>query len=404
MSQTELNKNLRVHGGDGFRAIACLMVLFHHAAQRFNPDQSASWIKALHYAGWRAEVGVALFFVLSGCLLSMPFWRAYLASESMPSLYAYARNRVARIVPGAWLALIVSTYVAVKILQGEFQPFRFFSGLTFTYSFYYKTFFPVDTNGPLWTIGLEVWSYICLPLTIGLIFKFGKSTKAAFIGMSISILFLQYLQPIIIQYFMTEDYEKGWEFGMTGGAKLWMPYWNFATFFTMFLLGSCAALGICLVRKNGQDQKIHWDVLSIVSLLGALYIVLRFEVPGTPDKFTKQPYLTPWFPALIAISLFGSAVGARFWKILDNRVLSYIARISFGLYLWHWLLLIIVERKLPNGYWENGANNIYAWLGMITFTYGVTWIIASLSFRYFESPILRWNRRSLARRATQPLI
>ena len=202
MSQTELNKNLRVHGGDGFRAIACLMVLFHHAAQRFNPDQSASWIKALHYAGWRAEVGVALFFVLSGCLLSMPFWRAYLASESMPSLYAYARNRVARIVPGAWLALIVSTYVAVKILQGEFQPFRFFSGLTFTYSFYYKTFFPVDTNGPLWTIGLEVWSYICLPLTLGLIFKFGKSTKAAFIGMSISILFLQYLQPIIIQYFI----------------------------------------------------------------------------------------------------------------------------------------------------------------------------------------------------------
>ena len=404
MPQNDIHKGLRVNGGDGFRAIACLLVLFHHAAQRYNPDQSAKWIQALHFAGWRAEVGVALFFVLSGCLLSMPFWRAYLNSESMPSLYAYARNRVARIVPGAWVALIVSTFVAVKVLGSEFQPFRFFSGLTFTYSFHYKTFFPVDTNGPLWTIGLEVWSYICLPLILGAIFKFGKNAKVAFIGMFTVILFLQFLQPIIIKYFMTEDYEKGWDFGLTGGAKLWMPYWNFATFFTMFLLGSCAALGICLVRKKNLDQKIYWDVLSMVAFIASIYIVLRFEIPGTPDEITKQPYLSPWYAALIAISLFSSAVGVKFWRILDNRTFSYIARISFGLYLWHWLILTIVERKLPNGYWENGANNIYAWLGMITFSYGVTWFIAALSFKYFESPILNWNRVSIAKRVDRARI
>ena len=222
--------------------------------------------------------------------------------------------------------------------------------------------------------------------------------------MFLVILFLQFLQPIIIKYFMTEDYEKGWDFGLTGGAKLWMPYWNFATFFTMFLLGSCAALGICLVRKKNLDQKIYWDVLSMVAFIASIYIVLRFEIPGTPDGITKQPYLSPWYAALIAISLFSSAIGVKFWRILDNRTFSYIARISFGLYLWHWLILIIVERKLPNGYWENGANNIYAWLGMITFSYGVTWFIAALSFKYFESPILKWNRVSIAKRADRARI
>lgn len=398
MTEQPEKMKLRVNGADGLRAIACLLVLFHHAAQRFNPEYSPGWIEGLHYAGWRAEVGVALFFVLSGCLLSMPFWNAYVNAIKGPSLVEYARNRIARIVPGVWLALIVSTYVAVKVLDGEFQPLRFFTGLFFVYSFHYKTFFPVDTNGPLWTIGLEAWCYICLPIILAVIFKFKRNIKVAFAGMILWVLFLQALQPWIVNTFMTEDYEKGWNFGLTGGAKLWMPYWNFASFFSMFLLGSIAALAIAVVRQKGKDQKVFWDVISVLSLTAATYIVLRYEIPGTPDAFTQQPYLNPWYAGLIALTLFSAAVGRHFWRLLDNRLFRHVARVSFGLYLWHWLLLIVVERKAPNDYWSNGANNIYAWLGMIVFTYGVTWAIAGLSFKYFETPILRWNRRSIARR------
>lgn len=404
MTDHAIKRNLRVHGADGFRAIACLLVMFHHAAQRFNPDQSAGWIKALHFAGWRSEVGVALFFVLSGCLLSMPFWHAYVNAINGPSLISYARNRIARIVPGVWLSLIVSTLVAVKLLDGEFNPVRFFTGMLFIYSFHYKTFFPVDTNGPLWTVGLEAWSYICLPIVLALIFKFKRSIKTAFIGMLAWIVFLQGLQPLIIKKFMTEDYEKGWNFGMTGGAKLWMPYWNFASFFTMFLLGSVAALAICVIRSKELDQKVRWDIISIAASAAAIFIVLKYEVPGTPDSFTKQAYLSPWYPSLIALALFSGAVGKRFWKVLDNRFFRHVARVSFGLYLWHWLFLTIVERKLPNDYWSNGSNNIYAWLGMIVFTYGVTWAVAGASFKYFESPILRWNRRDIARRSEKSAI
>lgn len=398
MNELAKESKLRVHGADGLRAIACLLVLFHHAAQRFNPEFSPGWIKALHFAGWRAEVGVALFFVLSGCLLSMPFWNSYVNAIKGPSLVEYARNRIARIVPGVWLTLIVSTFVAVKILDGEFQPLRFFTGLLFIYSFHYKTFFPVDTNGPLWTIGLEAWCYICLPLILAVVFKFKRNIKVAFTGMFLWIVFLQALQPVIVKNFMTEDYEKGWNFGLTGGAKLWMPYWNFASFFTMFLLGSVAALALCVVRQRGTDQRILWDVVSILSLLAATYLVLRYEIPGTPDKFTQQPYLAPWYSGLIALALFAAAAGRFFWRVLDNRLFQHVARVSFGLYLWHWLLLIVVERKAPNEYWSNGANNIYAWLGMIVFTYSVTWAVAGLSYKYFETPILRWNRRSIARR------
>lgn len=163
----------------------------------------------------------------------------------------------------------------------------------------------------------------------------------------------------------------------------------------MFLLGSLAALGINIMLNKKLDQRLRWDVFAVVTFLLSMYVVLKYEVPGTPDKFTLQPYLSPWYPALIALSLLFAALGRSFWKLLDNRFFRHVARVSFGLYLWHWLLLVIVERKLANDYWSNGANNIYAWLGMITFTYSVAWLIAGLSFRYFESPILRWNRRSI---------
>lgn len=397
-AMNETSEKLRVPGADGFRAIACLLVLFHHAAQRFNPDESATWIKAAHFAGWRSEVGVALFFVLSGCLLSLPFWNSYVNALKPPRLVEYARNRIARIVPGVWVALIVSTYVAVSMLGGEFQRTRFWAGFFFVYSFYYKTFFPVDTNGPLWTIGLEVWSYICLPLVLITVLRFKKNIKLAFAIMFGWIILLQGLQPWIVKRFMTEDYEKGWDFGLTGGAKLWMPYWNFASFFTMFLLGSIAALAIAVVRSKKSEGKYLWDAIAIVASLASIYIVLKYEIPGTQNSFTLQPYMSPWYPALIALALFSASVGKFFWKLLDNRLFRHIARVSFGLYLWHWLFLTIVERKLPNGYWENGAKNIYAWLGMIVFTYGATWAVAGFSFKYFESPILRWNRRDIARR------
>ena len=56
--------------------------------------------------------GVAIFFLLSGFLLSGPFWGAYDAGRPMPSLRTYALRRAARIMPGYYTALTVSLILA----------------------------------------------------------------------------------------------------------------------------------------------------------------------------------------------------------------------------------------------------------------------------------------------------
>src|SRR4051812_32160566 len=88
---------------DGLRAFAALAVLVTHTAflSGFNGRGFAGEVTA------RLDVGVTLFFVISGFLLYRPFVAARLEGRAGPRVTRYARRRVLRIVPAYWLALTV---------------------------------------------------------------------------------------------------------------------------------------------------------------------------------------------------------------------------------------------------------------------------------------------------------
>jgi peptidoglycan/LPS O-acetylase OafA/YrhL len=88
---------------DGLRAIAALAVLVTHTAflSGFNGHGELGAITA------RLDVGVALFFVISGFLLYRPFVAARLEGRRRPRARRYLRRRALRILPAYWLALTV---------------------------------------------------------------------------------------------------------------------------------------------------------------------------------------------------------------------------------------------------------------------------------------------------------
>lgn len=384
----ELTKS-RLAGADGLRAIACLLVVWHHTAQKLNPDGVSPLVGALHFLGMRGEVGVSLFFVLSGCLLSVPFWASFVEGKPFPSIKRYATNRAARIAPAFWLNLIICSILGVTVFNLGFNWQKFSSAFLFINSYNYSTFFPTELNGPLWSIGLEVSCYLLLPLVLYVIFKTAKSTAFAFAGLVTTIVALQALNPLIIQLFMTDNDQKGWQFGMDGGAKQWLPYWNIGSFFTQFLIGSLAALVIVQLRSKQTAANRLFDLGFIASAFGAILLVVARLTPGAPDTFTQQPYVSPFFALFMAVALVCGSHSVYVSRALDNRVFSWLAKLSFGIYLWHMVVIEIIARKFIGNYVYSGLHDVWQWVLISAIVLATSIAIAAASWWLLESPILQ---------------
>jgi peptidoglycan/LPS O-acetylase OafA/YrhL len=384
----------RVAGADGLRAIACLLVVWHHTAQKLNPEGAAPIVSVLHFLGMRGEVGVSLFFVLSGCLLSLPFWKAFVQREKFPSIGTYALNRAARIAPAFWVNLIICNLLAVWLFKLEFSLPKFLAAFFFVNSYDYKSFFPAELNGPLWSIGLEVSCYVLLPLALFAIFKLAKSMRSAVLGMIGILVTLQALNPLFIRIFMTDRDQKGWEYGLEGGAKLWLPYWNIGSFFTQFLLGSLAALVIVHLRSKGMKQSSLFDAGFVLASLSALLLVVARLTPGSPDPLTQQPYVSPFYALLMASSLVFASQSRYVSQLLDNRLFSCLAKLSFGIYLWHVVVMELIARMFMSSYVYYGLSDPLQWALISALVLAVSLGIAAASWKFLEAPVLKAVKRS----------
>ena len=384
---------MRISGADGLRALACLLVVWHHTTQRFNPEKSAAWIQGIHFFGMRAEVGVSLFFVLSGCLLSLPFWYSFVNASPTPKLWFYAINRAARIIPAYWFNLLLCTLVALWVFDLNINWWRLISGLLFINSYHYSSFFPAELNGPLWSIGLEVSCYVLLPAVLFLIIKISKRSSVAIAGIIGCIVILQILNPWVINNFMTSNKLKGWQYGLTGGAKQWLPYWNIGSFFTQFLCGSLAALIIIVLRARGTLKSLTFDLSAVLFATAAIWLVAIGLEPGAPNSFTKQPYMAPFFAILMVGVIVSASLSTQVYKLLDNKLFQWIAKISFSIYLWHMFLIVIIERKFFSKYLYYGLTDLSEWVMISSVVLIGSIILAAISWRFLESPILKSARK-----------
>jgi multiple sugar transport system permease protein len=384
-----------LRGVAGLRAIACLMVVVHHIFQRLDGETTLLWVlKPLWGLGLSMDMGVSIFFVLSGTLLSLPFWQHYLTNAAPPSLAHYAVRRAARIVPGYWVALGFS--VAIGMLAMPEAPnvlLRFVTGMLFVSGLHYTTLFPSELDPVLWSISFEVICYALLPLLMWPLWRRpgGGSVRRAVVYLLWVLAALQVAHLVIVATFMTDDVGKGWAYDLLGGAKEWIPYWNPATFMTQFLLGSAAALAIAQRQRDPYPSNADFDRRAAWALLAAwgLYSLVGHGV----NSVTRQPYLTPLFPALVAFSLYALQFGHRVHRWLDNRVFRFVATRSFGLYLWHFVVIELVRVYIAPDYKVFTMRSVAGWAWLSLFVLIASLLLADLSWRWVERPVLDAARR-----------
>ncbi len=264
-------RDTRLTGLDFLRALACLLVFAHHTVQRLNFDALSGGWRVYYLFFNMGAFGVGIFFLLSGFLLARPFWIAFDAGEAMPSLKTYAIRRAARIAPGFYVALTVTLVLAVAVFGTPFSPdmlYRYVAGLLFVGEFHWLTLFPVEVNGPLWSIGMEVASYALLPLGLLALFALPRPIAAwpsrlVFAGVVAAALVGHLL---VLTLMPKETVEADFGYGLIGGAKYWMPQFNVFGFFVVFAMGSLTA-GLSVLWRG--ERRVLADVLVVLGLVGA---------------------------------------------------------------------------------------------------------------------------------------
>lgn len=416
----------RIVGADGVRALAALGVIFSHLYQRLFMPGQVDWYQDAQAVFMHGAYGVSTFFVLSGMLLSYPFWKAYLTGAPFPSLRKYARRRAARIVPGYYASLLVSAGLIFLVMpDAPHKLWRLVAGLTFTSGFHYVTFFPSAINGPLWSISLEVFSYVLMPLLLaGIFWLRGLRARRADAGAADAradagrtegtplrallywlgaILLVTGLNAVVVATVKLSDEGKGWDYGDIGGAKEWMPGYNPLGFFAHFAIGVLAALLIAMrsTRLAGSPTRgvsAWFDVIALAGLGGAAALIWLGRDPAEPSNqgwFQNQPYQWPFFALLIMTLLVGLAHSRWLGRAFDNRFFRYTATVSFGLYIWHYLLLTLFSEITDGRYQYWGIQSAGQHIAISASLLVIAYAIATVSWKFIEQPALRskWATR-----------
>ena len=161
--------NPRFPLADAVRGGAVLAVIFCHSGGVSAAFHTASWGWLTIYSGW---VGVSVFFALSGFLLYRPFAAAHAGLRPPPSVRAFARRRVLRIVPAYWLALtLLALYPHIT---GPFTSHWWvYYGFAQVYSHDYLT----HGIGPAWSLCVEVSYYLVLPLVAAAVARLVRRSR-----------------------------------------------------------------------------------------------------------------------------------------------------------------------------------------------------------------------------------
>lgn len=400
MSKIQLGRT-RLAGADGIRAIACLSVILHHLSQKLAMPAQKPWLQEVQSVLLLGNSGVSLFFLLSGFLLSFPFWSAYLENKPYPSIRTYAVRRAARIMPGFYVSFLVCLLLVWRLdIPTEFLWRRILTGFTFTSGFHYTTFFPSDLNGPFWSISFEVFSYLLMPVFMAVLFVLGKrrSFGKAILFWVVTFGLLLVANSLVHQWFTPSGQGRGWDYGQIGGAKYWMPNYNPVGFFGHFAIGILAAgITTAFMQLGAKVERLRklgvFDAAGAAALGLAGLLIWRMRHQGEFDfSLQHQPYYFPAYAILFGIVLLSAPFSVIVGRLLDNRFFRFTAKISFGLYIWHYLFITLIEKYGIEDYHYSGIRDVWRWLGISVTVIVISYAAAAVSYYAIERPFIQWSK------------
>jgi peptidoglycan/LPS O-acetylase OafA/YrhL len=363
---------------DGVRAIAALSVLVFHAGFWSNITMTGS--PAAPFLS-RLDVGVSIFFVLSGFLLYRPFVRARLLGTPAPRAVAYGWRRALRILPAYWLALTVVLLVVSRPDALDPGDAVVYYGLVQAY-----TDQVLGGIAQAWTLCVEVAFYALLPLWALALRRLLPATVRSEL-LALAVLVAVATAWKLAAVLSAADAEQA----NASRMLIWLP-----AYLDQFALG----MALAVLTAGGAPRALEWigrRPWVAWAAAAAAFVLVSVGIGLSPENRLDAPvsaaqvFARHWLYALVGVGVLlpavaGAARGGAVRRLLGQRWLLYLGLVSYGIYLWH---SAAMERAVGavgrDGSWA-------AFAAYVAVGFAVAVVVATLSWRVVERPALRLKR------------
>ena len=383
---------------DGIRFIAAFLVLFHHASY-LKRNYSPGYAVVDNCAEYLGRIGVNLFFILSGFLISY----LLLVEKDSTGTISYSNfylRRILRIWPlylgYGLLITFLSPIIAAKLGFGETTDLSTtLLNLLFLLIFSVNMQLAFIGSNPgifeiSWSVCIEEQFYLIWPLLINtfrkrilrlLLWMFGLTLAVRIV---VCILWPIYTHAVDGPGFLFTSYKSGQSHGAYNYLLI-----NYQLIFDKLDLFGAGLFIAWLYHNRDRYQALfkrlfHPAVQVVMTVLFILYVLSVYDPTNT--------FYILFIDHLVCFVLFGyillAAVVENSILRLENPLLKELGKISYGIYLFHTAVLqfsLVFFKKVVK---HPGSHLIYD-LFYPLFGLTATCIIAYLSYRYYESWFLK---------------
>jgi peptidoglycan/LPS O-acetylase OafA/YrhL len=353
----------QIHPLTGIRGVAAFAVMVMHLYQGAKMNEAGLQLGPLLPFAHHGEMGVDLFFMLSGFVMSMVHQKDFV-DLTWAQCKRYWQLRFARVYPlHAFLLVlfVVCLWFGGKAYTGA-SIGHFLASLLLI-----QIWTPTESmfNPPSWSVAAEALAYLWFPVTGYLTGKI----KGLWPNLVLLLLWV-----VVFRLFYT-----------LYPINQWLPpvYTNWLGPAEAFRIAEEFVIGCFLYnlyKQPGLLQPQRSDVQGIILLI-SIYGLMALNIPQA------------WLVAPLAMLILTLAKpGPVLNGLLGNKVAIYFGEISYALYLCHSffvMALLLVLPKVPHTPWVLG--------GLTTGYFAGAWLFAHLLYAYVETPARKWLRQAWAK-------
>src|SRR5918994_1553576 len=343
---------------DGVRAIAVAAVLVYHG--------NLGWFSG-------GFLGVDVFFVLSGYLITSVLLDAWRRNGGTLGLARFYLHRARRLLPALLVMITVTCAYVVVFLPNEASKLRGGVVASFGYVtnwyliFNQQSYFSSLGRQPmlqhLWSLAIEEQFYLLWPLILGVVLKFWRPSR---VKIAVGILAAAGMSALLMGLlYSAEDPSR--------------VYYGTDTHSSGLLIGAALAVLVPPWRLGGRIGKRAPMALDVVGLAGLLVLLWTFvNVSEFDSSLYRGGYLV--FACVVAGIVLVAAHPATTITsgLLGTRPMVWIGKRSYGIYLWHWPVYLVTRP---------GVDIPLTGIPLFVFRIAVTIGLAAASYRFVEVPI-----------------